>query len=79
MPGLENLDLCAYSFLIEHPTSGRKLILDLGFPKDWGNLATICSEMERSGGIKVIVEKNVSEILIEGGIRLGDIEAVIWR
>jgi hypothetical protein len=35
--GYDVLDCPAYCFLIEHEASGKKLLFDLGVPKDWRN------------------------------------------
>ena len=77
--GNETLDAPAYSFLIEHPANGRKLLFDLGLRKDWQNLAPAFSDMVKEGHGTVQIEKNVAEILVEGGVKLEDIEALIWR
>jgi hypothetical protein len=37
--GHEFLRAPAYSFLIEHPPSGRKFVFDMGVRKDWNNFA----------------------------------------
>lgn len=77
--GLEVLDCPAYSFLIEHPPSGRKVLWDLGVRKDWENLAPRIVKRIRDGGWQVTVEKGVAELLEEGGVKPGDIDSVIWR
>ena len=77
--GFEVLDCPAYSFLIEHPPSGRKVLWDLGVRKDWENFAPRIRKRIRDGGWQVTVEKGVAEILEEGGLCPEDIDAVIWR
>ena len=77
--GFELFDCPAYSFLIEHPPSGRKVLWDLGIRKDWENLAPRIVKSIRDGGAQVTVEKGVAEILEEGGIKLGDVDSIIWR
>lgn len=77
--GLEYLDCPAYSFLIEHPANGRKVLFDLGVRKDWKNLAPRIADRIRGGGWQVTVEKDVAEILEEGGVKLADVNAIIWR
>ncbi len=76
--GLDYLDCPAFSFLIENP-GGRKVLFDLGVRKDWKNLAPRIADRIRGGGWQITVEKDVAEILREGGVKLGDIEAIIWR
>ncbi|KAK5686644.1 hypothetical protein LTS10_002767 [Elasticomyces elasticus] len=78
--GFDRFRAGTYSMLIEHP-SGRKLLYDLGCRKDWQNLApaTNVNKMVDAGVIQELtVEKNGSEILVEGGVDLGSIEGVIW-
>ena len=77
--GFDRLKCGTWSFHIEHP-SGRKLLYDLGCRKDWENLppALGLEKMVGEGYLGLEVEKNVSEILTEGGVRLEEIEGVIW-
>ncbi len=77
--GLDYLDCPAFSFLIEHPTNGRKLLFDLGVRKDWKNLAPRITDRIRGGCWQITVEKDVAEILQEGGVKPEDIDAIIWR
>lgn len=39
LPGYERLPCAFYSFLIEHPTNGTRLMFDLGVRKDVANFA----------------------------------------
>ncbi|KAL9612333.1 MAG: hypothetical protein Q9167_003066 [Letrouitia subvulpina] len=68
----------AYSFLIEHPGDGRKLLFDLGVRKDWENLSPSIVKHIKAWNAKVSVEKGVAEILEEGGVNPQEIEAIIW-
>ena len=77
--GLDYLDVPAFSFLIEHQPSGRKLLFDLGVRKDWENLPATIVKRIKDGGWTVTVEKGIAEILQEGGVAPKDIEAIIWR
>ena len=77
--GFDYVDCPAFSFLIDHPTNGRKVLFDLGVRKDWKNLAPRIADRIRGGGWHVTVEKDVAEILQEGGLKPGDVEAIIWR
>ena len=77
--GLDTLDAPAFSFLIEHQSSGRKLLFDLGVRKDWENLPPTIVKMIRDADCTVTVEKGVAEILQAGGVAPKDIEAIIWR
>jgi len=79
LAGMEYMPtLPAWSFLIESP-SGRKILFDLGAPKDWEHLAPVTSERLKRLGWDIKVEKNVVEILEEHGVRGADVESVIWR
>ena len=77
--GLDYLNSPAFSFLVDHPSNGRKVLFDLGVRKDWKNLAPTIADRIRGGGWQVTVEKDVAEILQEGGVEPGDVEAIIWR
>ena len=77
--GFDTLDIPSYSFLIEHPPSNRRVLFDLGLRKDWHNLAPEVVGYINEEGWSIIVEKDVADILSEGGISLDAIEAVIWR
>lgn len=77
--GFDILDAPAFSFLIEHPASGRKVLFDLGMRKDWENLAPAIVRQIRNVGTKVTVEKGVADILNDGGVKPDAIEAIIWR
>ncbi|EME79359.1 uncharacterized protein MYCFIDRAFT_204792 [Pseudocercospora fijiensis CIRAD86] len=71
-----------WSFLIEHPPSGRKLLYDLGSRKDainttspgWG-----LKKLREDGIIESFdVQKHVAEILAENGVDPKEFEGVIW-
>ncbi|KAG8631915.1 hypothetical protein KVT40_001055 [Elsinoe batatas] len=78
VPGLETFKTCpSLSFLIEHP-SGRKLVWDLGIRKDWQNYSPSIAAYLPTTKYKIQVEKNVADILRDGGVELETIEAVVW-
>lgn len=82
IPGFGRVRCGTWSLFIQHP-SGRNLLFDLGMRKDWHNLppAVGIKEYFAAGVLEEIrVEKNVSEILQEGGVDVsgGAIEGVIW-
>ncbi|TLD28150.1 hypothetical protein PspLS_04295 [Pyricularia sp. CBS 133598] len=80
VPGLERFPtLPSFSFLIEHPKSGRKLVFDLGIRKDFetGYSKQICEYIPTTN-YDIKVEKDVVEILEDGGIDPRGIEGVIW-
>ncbi|KAL9094684.1 MAG: hypothetical protein Q9165_002954 [Trypethelium subeluteriae] len=78
IPGKTQLTCPAYSFLITHESSNRKILFDLGVPKDWTNMAPKIVNLIQKGGWSVTVEKNVSDILVENNVALSDIEAIVW-
>lgn len=77
--GHDKLASPSYSLLVENERLGRKVLFDLGVQKDWEAQAPSTVEMIRDEGWDVRVEKDVNEILEEGGVSGGDIEAIIWR
>jgi hypothetical protein len=79
VPGLETFKTSpSHSFLLEHP-SGRRLVFDLGIRKDYENYAPKIASYIPTTKYNIEVEKNVVDILQEGGVPAESIEAVIWR
>ncbi|OOF91853.1 hypothetical protein ASPCADRAFT_210777 [Aspergillus carbonarius ITEM 5010] len=77
--GLTDLNANSYSFLIEHRPTGRRMVFDLGVRKDWQNYAKpVYDQLIKSGAFALDVRKNVAEILVENGVALNTIEAIIW-
>ncbi|OBT97313.1 hypothetical protein VE01_04732 [Pseudogymnoascus verrucosus] len=58
--GHSRFECPAYSFLIEHPSSGRKVLFDLGVRKDFHNLAPPITNWLTESGTICSVEKDVS-------------------
>ncbi len=78
--GFTSVRFPVWAFLIVHP-SGRKLVYDLGIRKDWQNLARVhnLQGMLDAGFVsKVAVKDDVASILKAGGVRVEEIEALIW-
>ncbi|KAB5545497.1 beta-lactamase-like protein [Coniochaeta sp. 2T2.1] len=77
IPGHELLNLPTVSFLITHSKTGEQVLFDLGCRKDWWNLpAPIAKSIdEKVAGIKV--DRELSDILTDGGVDLGKIKAAI--
>lgn len=71
--GHEFLNLYVAAFLIEHPTSGRKVMFDLGVRKEFWRLPAALQK--RLGFVipALRVDKDTTEILQEKGIRLDEI------
>ncbi|KAK1754447.1 metallo-beta-lactamase superfamily protein [Echria macrotheca] len=70
----------SYSFLIQHTASGttRSLLFDLGLRKDWRNLPPVLVGAIDAMGWEMEIEKDVSDILTQGGVDPNTIEAIIW-
>jgi glyoxylase-like metal-dependent hydrolase (beta-lactamase superfamily II) len=67
-----------FSFLVHHPGLNRSILFDLGVRKDWENLSPRLLSQLKTLGWKLNVEKDVREILEEGGVDANIIEAIIW-
>jgi hypothetical protein len=76
MAGFESFHCPSYAFLIESST-GRKILFDLGIRKDLQSRPPVIIDMTKTATI--VVEKGVSEILGDGGVKLEEIEAIVWR
>ncbi|KAK0648678.1 beta-lactamase-like protein [Cercophora newfieldiana] len=81
-PKLEGFDevptLPSLSFLIESPT-GKKAVFDLAVPKDALNSsAPAVLEALAASGFAFSVEKNVADILKDGGVDPTSINSIIW-
>jgi len=72
------LNCPAYSFLIRHESTSTNLIFDLGLRKDYENMPQPILDRLQNGGWGVKVDKNVSEILEENGIKTSEVSAIIW-
>lgn len=70
--------LPAYSFLITHPSTSRKLVFDLGVREKWDESPKPVVDRIKQGGWNITVEKDVAQTLEENGIPTKDIEAIIW-
>lgn len=79
VPGFKYMpDLPSWSFLVESP-GGGKALFDLGIPKDWENMAPVTATTLRGRGWDIMAERNTSEILVENGVALEEIHAIVWR
>ena len=81
VPGLPEMPTAvAWSFLVENPATGRKVVFDLGVPKDQqAGIAPAILKQVASVNAEVDVEKDVADVLRDGGVDPKDIESVIWR
>lgn len=79
IPGFEYLVAGSYSFLIQHPTLHRNLVFDLAFRKDKENLCPpLLEAINNVYKAEVWAEKDVKDVLEEGGFDTSKVEAVIW-
>ncbi|KAK3303851.1 beta-lactamase-like protein [Chaetomium strumarium] len=78
LQGYDWLGVPVFSFLIQHPGLNRSLIFDLGIRKDWENLSSPVLSRIKGGGWTLRVEKDVHEILEEGGVNPNSIKAIVW-
>jgi glyoxylase-like metal-dependent hydrolase (beta-lactamase superfamily II) len=76
-PQLMALTIPSYSFLVEHPSSGRRVLFDLAIRKDYETLPPAVQKFLIDVNWVIEMEKDVVDILAECGIKSGDIEAVI--
>lgn len=80
LPGTEPFHIPVYAFLIEHRKSGKRVMFDLGIRSDPENLAPATFSLISSGAIQLPPAfKGITERLVDGGIPLQSIDAVIWR
>ena len=68
----------SYAFLIEHERLEKRILFDLGTPKDWRMQAPLENMLEEYGW-DLRVEKNVAEILEEYGVLPSTVNAIVWR
>jgi hypothetical protein len=70
-----------WSFLVEHPQLKRSVLFDLGVRKDFMNLAPAARQAFSmpDGTLPFIVDRDVPEQLVAGGISLKSIDTLIWR
>ena len=64
-----------FAFLIENQRLGKKVMFDLGTRKDYWNLAPSVQQIFGTDSVMtgMRIDKNVSEILTDGGIELSEI------
>lgn len=75
--GHELMNFPTFAFLISHSASGKQILFDLGCRKDFWNLPSPIAQVidKKVPGIRV--DKNLSEVLVEGGVDLSNLEAAI--
>ncbi|KAK7055319.1 Metallo-beta-lactamase superfamily protein [Favolaschia claudopus] len=78
LPGHQSVEYPMYSFLLEHKTSGTRMMFDLGIRQDPENTPPSASFYITEGIAKFEPYKDVTQLLQNGGIDLASINAVIW-
>ncbi|KAJ5818574.1 hypothetical protein N7474_004165 [Penicillium riverlandense] len=78
MPGHERMSVTTVAFLIENERLGKKAMFDLGTRKDYWNCPPFTLTRIEAAIPGVRIEKDVTEILQEKGIKLSEINDIIW-
>jgi hypothetical protein len=81
LPATTITTLASYAFLIEHPQLKRRVLFDLGIRKDLKNIAPAAYKTfaQPDGSLPFIIDKDVPEQLVDGGVPLTSIDTLIWR
>ena len=79
LEGHEEIFFPAYAFLIENTSSKQRVMFDLGPRKDLENGATYVRDAVKAGYMRMPVSKDITEQLVEAGVELQSISAVVWR
>ncbi|KAJ5600954.1 hypothetical protein N7450_002021 [Penicillium hetheringtonii] len=78
MNGMQYMPIIpSWSFLIEHG-SGKKLLFDMGVPKEWRKMAPVVVKSLESHGWDINVDKEVIDILSGHGLAADEISGIIW-
>ncbi|KAJ6561857.1 beta-lactamase-like protein [Mycena capillaripes] len=78
LPGHENGDFVQFSFLVEHKKSQTRFMFDLGVRGDPQNSVPGIAGFFAAGLIQLEQPRDIPEQLVDGGIPLSSINAVIW-
>jgi glyoxylase-like metal-dependent hydrolase (beta-lactamase superfamily II) len=76
-PGHDSLILPSYSFLIHNERLDRTIVYDLAVRKDWETSSPPALQQQLKLA-NISVQKDIRDILEEGGVNLESIEAVVW-
>ncbi|KAF8208920.1 beta-lactamase-like protein [Mycena galopus ATCC 62051] len=75
--GFEAFRAPVFAFLAEHVATGKRVMFDLGPRKDLENVAPSLAEMFKAG-LAMPVDRDITEQLVDHGVSLESISAVIW-
>ncbi|KAF7323928.1 Metallo-beta-lactamase superfamily protein [Mycena kentingensis (nom. inval.)] len=78
LPGTDNFACPIYAFFIENSTTKERIMFDLGPRKDLENAAPFLAAAVKAGYSAMPVDKDITEQLVESGIALDSISAVVW-
>ncbi|KAK8124409.1 uncharacterized protein PG998_000168 [Apiospora kogelbergensis] len=79
--GFETLEPCpTWCLLVENVASGRKVLFDLGAPKDFDSFAPVYNKMMDEYGMRehFKVEKDVAQVLQDHGVAPSEVSSIIW-
>lgn len=77
VPNSDNLAAPAYVFLVEHQSSQRRILFDLGIRQNFEDNSPAVKAYHAAFAVKQGVE--VFDFLRDRGVDLNTIEAIIWR
>ncbi|KAF2710157.1 Metallo-hydrolase/oxidoreductase [Pleomassaria siparia CBS 279.74] len=78
LPGHEILNLTTVTFLIEHDALGKKVLFDCGARNDFENFSPFIKNRLNLNVRGLKIEKNVHDIVVEAGIKLEELDSLIW-
>ncbi|KAF2021157.1 metallo-beta-lactamase superfamily protein [Aaosphaeria arxii CBS 175.79] len=78
IPGHELLNLKTMCFLIDNEAQNKRILFDCGSRKDYWNGPLVTRRMIGSQVPALQVEKGVDEILVEAGVPLNSLDAIVW-
>ncbi|KAK6866342.1 hypothetical protein PG995_002870 [Apiospora arundinis] len=79
--GFDHLDTApTWCLLVENEKSGRKVVFDLGVPKDLSTFAPVYVKMIDESGMRegFKAEKDVAQILQDNGVAPSEVSSIIW-
>jgi glyoxylase-like metal-dependent hydrolase (beta-lactamase superfamily II) len=78
VPGFDVLNLTSITFVIDHPKLNNRILFDCGARRDFENYSPTIKARLNLNVRGLRIEKDVHEIIEDGGIELGSIESMIW-
>lgn len=78
LPGQETLNLPTMAFLVDHAPSGQRVLFDCGGRRDHQLYAMGVRQKMEEILVAMRTERDMDEILLEAGIPLASVDAMIW-